>query len=301
MKYKLNVRKICFALSLIVLMFIPSCSVLKKTEPVHDALKACPNFAAYPVNKEGELGGIVVYNNGPESYRINRNVSVERKVDGKWTEVPYRSGFGPLSEPWWDLEGFRWFPIVLYRWQADPTDMEGLYRVTVPVENYDRLVQCEFRVVQDYEKLPLSEKLSLSPFSSAEKSSEELQIHIDPIYSINPVTGSLRFEYTMKNMTDRTLYTGESEYWMEICLDGKWYSTPQGPDELMATTLPPGEEVGPLVAVLRTEWWTYWGRKPADVEWPEGEYRLVKEVRDGASDAETHEIKRYYQTFELKY
>ncbi len=300
----MNIKRICFSIAILALLFMASCGIFKKAEPVHDALKAYPTLAAYPVaypvKVEGAIGAIVVYNNGSESYRINRNVIVERKVGGKWVEIPDNSVYEPLPDPWWEIGSGRRFSIGIYR-RIDPADMEGLYRVTVPVENDDRLVRCEFRVVQDYDDLPLSEKLSPSPFSSAEKSSEELQIHIDPVYSIDPVIGSLRFEYTMKNMTDRTLYTGESEYWMEICLDGKWYSTPQGPDELMVATLPPGEEVGPLVAVLRTEWWTYWGRKPADVEWPEGKYRLVKEVRDGMSEAETHEIKRYYQTFELKY
>ncbi len=287
----MNVKKISLALTVLALVVIPSCSIFRKPEPAHDFLKACPNFAAYPVNEEGSIGGIIVYNNGPESFRINRNVCVERKVGGKWVDIQDNSGFEPLSDPWWDLWGFGWFPIDLYRWRVDPADMEGRYRVTVPVENDDRLVRCEFKVVQDYDKLSLSEKLPLSPFSDAEKSSEEFQIHIDPAYTLDPATGSLRFEYTMKNMTDHTLITskGGSGYRVEVRLGEKWYLLPfsEG-DELIPLYLYPQEETGPCYALLRG-WYTN--------EWPEGEYRLMREVTDG----ETNAYKRYFQTFELKY
>lgn len=232
-----------------------------------------PLFTSFPQNSN-----IVCYifNNMSSKLRLEPGVPhIETEINGKWYEIPSQVYHEtPPSNAQVMVFAGEFRSCNISEDLGEYINRAGHYRVIRPLYKEDSVLCCEFYITDDESQFDFMSCLPESPFTLTDG---YLGYEVSTECSLGAL-GDQQFSYTITNLTDDVLTTGEGIF-LEILSDGKWHLTPPDGADAVAYMSEPGKSMG-FTAYLRTSWFYV---TPADgiitLDWKEdAEFRIVKDV-----------------------
>lgn len=235
----------------------------------------CTTLAKYPAGVPVSL--LHVDLNRSETLQFHK-LYLEKTDPPKWSYLPGDASAWPQYHT---MRARSYTLLPLGGYLQDHKDIPGLYELTVSTDSTPgaadgaEFLSCVFEILdpEDWAALPLTEKLSPSPFQFVENY-ENGVLSVSPDYTISE-TGAICFRCTVTN-TDPALDAelGDDCFLELVTEDGSYLAPIQGWDLSVSATLAPGESAEFSVFLVpgfsTAAGWT------RDFDWPAGTYRLIK-------------------------